>query len=71
MQIDPMKRVDELEQRIMDLEKRLEEKRIRKIRPIQILGEAFASLLFGVLIVGPLITVVVALFVFLMSYINP
>ncbi|MEI4800757.1 hypothetical protein WAZ07_05335 [Bacillus sp. FJAT-51639] len=70
MQIDLMKRVIELEQRIMNLEKKLEEKQPRKIPPIRLLGEALASLLFGICIIGPLITGVCALVVLLMSYMN-
>ena len=65
-----MKRVVELEQRIMNLEKKLEEKQTEKIPPIQMLGEAFVSLLFGIVIIGPLITGVYALVELLMSYMN-
>ncbi|MFI8705568.1 hypothetical protein ACIGHG_00540 [Bacillus sp. NPDC077411] len=61
MQIDLMKRVIELEQRIMNLEKKLEEKQPRKIPPIRLLG---------ICIIGPLITGVCALVVLLMSYMN-
>ncbi|WP_242217260.1 hypothetical protein [Bacillus cereus group sp. BfR-BA-01380] len=70
MQIDLMERVLELEQRIMNLEKKLEEKQTRKIPPIQLIGEALASLLFGIFVIGPLITGVCALVVLLMSYMN-
>ncbi len=70
VQVDLMKRVVELEQRIMNLEKKLEEKQTGKIPILQLLGEALASLLFGICIIGPLITGICALVVLLMSYLD-
>ena len=70
MQMDPMNKVVELEKRIMNLEKKLERKQTEAISPIRLFGEAIASLLFGIFIIGPLITGVCALVVLLMSYMN-
>ncbi|SFC16424.1 hypothetical protein SAMN04488168_102233 [Bacillus sp. 491mf] len=68
--MDLMEQVVELEKRIMNLEKKLERKQMETISPIRLFWEALASLLFGVVIIGPLITGVYALVVLLMSYMN-
>lgn len=52
-----LKELQELNQRVAHLENVLEKQKAEKAGPLRVLGEAAASLLFGLLIVGPAIAI--------------
>ncbi|KEK23752.1 hypothetical protein [Bacillus gaemokensis] len=68
---DERRRVDELEKRIANLEKQtLQTKSSENIGLIRMFGEGIMSLVFGILIVGPVIAIVYALVVLFFSLVE-
>ncbi|WP_369900388.1 hypothetical protein [Bacillus manliponensis] len=62
-----MERIEELEKRVMELERQLEEKQPEKVTIIQVFLEACASLLFGLFVVGPIIVIMYGIIIYFMS----
>ncbi|MDM5154115.1 hypothetical protein QUF88_09790 [Bacillus sp. DX1.1] len=68
---DAIKRVEELEKRVIHLEEKLRKSSSREqVSVIRTFGEGIMSLLFGLFIVGPVIAVVWTLVTLLLSWIG-
>ncbi|MDM5187781.1 hypothetical protein QUF99_10710 [Bacillus sp. DX4.1] len=68
---DAIKRVEELEKRVIHLEEKLKRSSSREqVSVIRAFGEGIRSLLFGLLIVGPVIAVAWTLVILLLSWIG-
>ncbi|PEW67344.1 hypothetical protein CN448_18495 [Bacillus cereus] len=74
--IDVIKELRELNQRIAHLEKILEKtkhdpiKNIKRVGPVHTFTEAVTSLLFGLFIVGPIVVLVVTVIMYAFSWIG-